>query len=287
MSDWWAMKNKTAGSVSGLDMNMAGNNPGGYSPAWDDADFARMGRDGVHDSVRRYLWGMLSSGAFDLPDKTCVPGLDANCKDMAGVDVTNQAHTKLAREVAAASTVMLQNDGILPIPRASRVLVLGSACFAEPIIDTSKDWDKGDYYVNGGSGRVLSDRTATVFDGIREANLLNKGPTPHQGPKDDNLTMALEVLRNSEGLVDAVIACGGVTNSEGWDRDSLQLDQHDFLVELASENAKLRDPFPLIIITMSGGAILTDFRENASAVLSVFLSGQNWSSSCRRGLWGS
>jgi beta-glucosidase len=209
---------------------------------------------------------MLNSGAYDRPTKTCIPGLDwNNCKDLSSVDVTSVEHTKLAREVAAASVVMLQNDGVLPISRTSRVLVLGFACSVDQFTDGS--WD-GDYYVNGGSGRLLSPRTASVLKGIVEV-----GAKVTQGPKNDNVWDALEAMRRSSDH-DVVIACGGVTSGEGSDRSSLQLDQHEFLVQLAAENAKLAKPMPLVIVTMSAGAILTDFRTNANAILSTFLTGQ-------------
>jgi beta-glucosidase len=184
---------------------------------------------------------------------------------LSSVDVTSVEHTKLAREVAAASVVMLQNDGVLPISRTSRVLVLGFACSVDQFTDGS--WD-GDYYVNGGSGRLLSPRTASVLKGIMEV-----GTTVTQGPKNGDVWAALEAMRRSSDH-DVVIACGGVSSREGKDRSSLQLDQHDFLVQLAAENAKSAKPVPLVIVTMSAGAILTDFRTNANAVLSVFLTGQ-------------
>jgi beta-glucosidase len=272
MSDWWAMQNRTAGSTSGLDMNMAGNvaNFKGFLPQWNDIDYKRKGPDGVHDSVRRILWGMLSTGAYDTD--VCVPALDVNCKDLTDVDVTSEAHTKLAQEVAAASVVMLQNDGdVLPMSRSARVLVLGSACSAAQVTTMADlGWNQGDYYVIGGSGRILTDRTVSVFKGLLEASTV----APIQGPTEDNVNIALEALLMFKDQVDVVIACGGATSGEDEDRQSLELDQHDFLVQLAAQNAKLLKPAPLVIITMSSGSILTDFRTNANAVLSVFLTGQ-------------
>lgn len=268
MSDWWAMKDKVAGSTGGLDMNMAGNKEIDYSPPWDDADFANMGDDAVHDSVRRILWGMLNSGAYDYPDHVCIPGLDSSCRDLAGVDVTSDAHIRLAHEVAAASVVMLQNDGVLPLARGLQVLVVGSACAYEQDVNRDWGWDEGDYYVNGGSGRVLSPRTASVLKGILESG------SAIQGPKDDNVEAALDAMRRYRGQAAAVIACGGVASTEGKDRDSLKLDQHDFLVQLAAESKKRANDVPLIIITMSGGAVRTDFRSNTNALLSVFFTGQ-------------
>merc|ERR1712151_600639 len=77
---------------------------------------------------------------------------------------------------------------------------------------------------------------------------------------------------------DVIVACAGTTSGEHFDRSSLKLDQHDFLLRLtekvARENTATQRDVPLIILTMSSGAIRTDFAAGANAVLSAFLLGQ-------------
>jgi len=78
-------------------------------------------------------------------------------------------------------------------------------------------------------------------------------------------------LEASEGA-DVLIACGGTTSGEYYDRKSMMLDQHDFLNKLANVMAsrKLYDmkAVPLVVLTMSSSAVLTDFAAAANAVIS-------------------
>ena len=54
-----------------------------------------------------------------------------------------------------------------------------------------------------------------------------------------------------------MIACGGSTSEEGFDRDSLKLDQHVFLTELSRRHALHKEPKPrLVIAAFAPGAIV-------------------------------
>lgn len=74
-------------------------------------------------------------------------------------------HIALARRLASSSAVLLLNkptsnrNSLLPLRAGDVVALVGSACDAAHEIDVEKDdWMKADYYVMGGSGRVVSDR---------------------------------------------------------------------------------------------------------------------------------
>jgi len=107
------------------------------------------------------------------------------------------------------------------------------------------DWMRGDYYVVGGSGRVITSHATS----IRTA--LSKRGVVLRVSDDDTLSGALQVpslylpctfpvpslyddtlsgaLQAAEGA-DVVVACGGATSSEAVDRENLELDQQQFLV---------------------------------------------------------
>lgn len=71
----------------------------------------------LDDAVRRTLWALFSTGAFDRP-VTAVP---------AAV-VTTPGHQALALRVAQAGTVLLKNAGnVLPLKRSGRIAVVGPA----------------------------------------------------------------------------------------------------------------------------------------------------------------
>jgi beta-glucosidase len=260
MSDWWAVKNTWKAASSGVDQNM----PGSLRQLSADA----LGRSRMRKMVRRILFGMISSTAFDHP--ACTPAIDSNCpQSFYDGYATSPEHVQLAREVGASSIVMLKNaDLSLPLNRSARIAVVGSACDAVHKDLESLEWYEGDYYVIGGSGRVLSTRAISV-----KQALISRGVAVVSS-NTNSVTAAIQAMRSA----DAIVACGGATSGEHYDRKSLKLDQHDFLVRLSQrvmlEKKNMQRDVPLIILTMSTGAVLTDFAPEADAVLSAFLLGQ-------------
>ena len=90
-----------------------------------------------------------------LDDKGCAPG---SCQEeLYATNATSSEHRALARDLAADSVVMLKNEDVLPLTPGSRIAVVGGACDAYHDAETlMKRWDLGDYYVVGGSGRVVA-----------------------------------------------------------------------------------------------------------------------------------
>ena len=88
----------------------------------------------IDDAVYRQLLPMFAVGVFDRTGY----GKNSN-------NVTSPEHNALARKLSAAGTVLLQNDGILPLSHASApsVAVIG--------------WANGDHIMThgGGSGQVI------------------------------------------------------------------------------------------------------------------------------------
>ena len=80
----------------------------------------------------RVLTGMFMSTAFNyVPNRpTCTTGV--NCSFLLYQAVaTSPQHVSIARELAAASTVLLINRGsILPLRHGARIALLGRACFS-------------------------------------------------------------------------------------------------------------------------------------------------------------
>jgi beta-glucosidase len=71
----------------------------------------------LDDAVRRTLWTLFSTGAFDRP-----------VTDTPAAVVTTAAHQALALKVAQSGTVLLKNEGgVLPLKRSGQIAVIGTA----------------------------------------------------------------------------------------------------------------------------------------------------------------
>ena len=255
MSDWWAL-HSTQASLHGVDQDMPGTD--GYYDAPKLTAALPTGR--LERMAARYLRGLLASGALD--EDTCTAGCDC-APLMYGEVATRASHVQLARHVAASSAVLLKNaGGLLPLRSTHVVALVGSACDAPHAIDTeAAGWERGDYYVVGGSGRVVSDRAASI-----RVALERRGVPIRLSRSDD-----LDAARAAAAGADVVVACGGGRAQEASDRSTLKLDQHDLLVALA----QVSDLPPLVVAVMAPGAVaVSPWAEGARAIVAMFLAGQ-------------
>ena len=263
MSDWWATHDSVA-SRNGVDQELPGTQH--LFDRWklenEDADIDAM--------ARNVLTGMFSSGAWDNGPH-CTPG--QNCSFLLYQrDATSHEHDAVAREVGRNGGVLLKNEeNVLPLHKGVKVALVGSACSAD-FVEPWQAWNAGDYYSIGGSGRVIaheSDRW-DVERGLQDAKQSGEISEliVYRG---DDVDDALEVASDA----DVMIACGGSSTTEGTDRDTLELAEHDFLVSLASKVAMdVRLP-RLVVVALAPGSIVTrGWSEAANSVLLLFLSGQ-------------
>ena len=166
---------------------------------------------------------------------------------------------------------------VLPLARGAKVALLGSACHAG-FFAAQWPWDAGDYYMVGGSGAVKSgsDDQWTILRGLQAGASAGEIGSLRVEGKDD-VDAAIALMR-SPAACDVAIACGGAWSREGTDRSSLNLDQHQFLVQLGRERTRrVADGEllpPLIVVALAPGAITAEWAADAHAVLVLFSSGQ-------------
>ena len=111
----------------------------------------------LDDSVSRILTQMYKFGLFDHMDQW---NGTAHSND-----VTSIAHSTVARNVSAAATVLLKNDGVLPIKAGVKIVLIGG--------DATNPTVHG-----GGSGSVAP---TYVISPVEAISVRNGGKYPHTG----------------------------------------------------------------------------------------------------------
>jgi beta-glucosidase len=242
MSDWSATGDRARGITAGLDLEMPGSKGLSDGETADALDAGTLTTADLDMATARLI--ALSEKAHHAP-KGSIP-----------VD----EHDLLAREAAAAGTVLLTNDGILPLSRDLSVAVIGS--FAQ----TPR-------YQGSGSSLVNSIRTTPALDVFREvfaSVTYAAGYDPSTGAEDAEL-LAEAVTAAARADVAIVLAgLPGRYESEGFDRDHLSLPkQHDLLITAVSAAN------PRTVVALSNGSpVLMPWVELPAAIVESYLGGQ-------------
>ncbi|HEY8718061.1 glycoside hydrolase family 3 C-terminal domain-containing protein [Pengzhenrongella sp.] len=251
VSDWGAVNERAAGVHAGLDLEMPSSSGAGARKILDAVATGTLSLADVDQGVTRVL------GLVDRALPALAPGQTFD------VD----AHHALAREAAAASAVLLKNDGaILPLdPRTGGTI----AVIGEPA--------RTPRYQGAGSSQVVPTRlddslTAlrAATDGSREVTFAPGFVVEAQEADPKLLAQAVANARDAE----VVVLFAGLPashESEGYDRAHLDLPapQVDLLAAIAAVN-------PNVVVVLSNGSVvsLAPWRRHARAVLEGWLGGQ-------------
>ncbi|MCF0187782.1 MAG: glycoside hydrolase family 3 C-terminal domain-containing protein, partial [Bacteroidaceae bacterium] len=137
-----------------------------------------------------------------------------------------EQHIKLSKEAAAEGTVLLKNDGLLPLKKGTKVALFGKGSF---------DYVKG----GGGSGDVYTSYVRNVYEGLKELGIVSvyeplsdfyrenvqdqyqKGAAPGM-TVEPKLEDALCDLARANAEVALVFISR--FSGEGWDRSSVEFD---------------------------------------------------------------
>ena len=301
MSDWWAIHGDGAGVASnGTDMDMPGTDEK-FSPK----NLEKSGDARTINMAERVVTAILAGG-LERND-TCTPGKDCD-EYLYARNATSPAHVELAADIAAAGTVLLKNDGnVLPLRANATVAVMGAACDAPNDIAgmlPSLKWNVGNYYVMGGSGRVIPRAPISIIAGLRSA-----GVHVIDATTDDPAAAAAALARADLGIL-----CGATTTTEGTDRKTLRLDQNEFIAGvLAAANSNggsgggssdgkgnggsnsgsgsssvgsSGDSVPVVVVATIPGSIVMPWAINSSAIVTTMLAGQTAGTAMARVLTG-
>ncbi|WP_456787816.1 aryl-beta-d-glycosidase [Cellulomonas sp. P5_C5] len=247
VSDWGAVHDRVPALAAGLDLQMpaAGPRP--------DEEVVAAVREGSLDEA---VLDVAARRVLHLVARS-LPGIEAD--DTFDVD----AHHELAREAAAAGSVLLKNDGgLLPLASVEGVAVIG-------------EFARTPRYQGAGSSQVNPTRLDAPLDALRTAGDLAfaAGFTIAGGPAGDDATLlaeAVEVARAAQTVV-AFLGLPGPDESEGYDRPRLGLPDNQVATLRAIAEVNPR----VVVVLANGSAVsVTDWRDLAPAILETWLGGQ-------------
>eukprot|EP01060_Flectonema_neradi_P000152 TRINITY_DN1010_c0_g1_i1.p1 TRINITY_DN1010_c0_g1~~TRINITY_DN1010_c0_g1_i1.p1 ORF type:complete len:823 (+),score=148.97 TRINITY_DN1010_c0_g1_i1:44-2470(+) len=263
---------------AGLDQDM----PGGVF--LDSANLVKQGfisNATLDRAVSNVLRKKFASGIFDYSEPAN-PSMKPN--------INSQAHRKLAREAAAQGSVLLMNDGTLPLKglhKDSKLAVIGpfGGC-----ADLNNTECAARVAMEGGYTPAPSDisRITTIQDG-----LLNRGFTNVQweqgsdggrgGPPACSMQPALDAAESADAVFLTVgtmgcHCCNRCGNGEIGDRTSLDLEGGQIDLLQAVLNITKRRNIPATVILIHGRPITFGYNnsvlENVPAMIATWRSGE-------------
>ena len=251
VSDWLAVSDRVAGVRAGLDLEM----PSSHG-TWDAQVVAAV------------LSGVLDEA---LVDEACARVIafalhasEAAASAVAGVgDVEPaylDAHHELARRVAAAGSVLLTNDGTLPLDGADGLAVIGG--FA-----TSPR------YQGAGSSLVNATRVTTALGALEALGAkvtYATGFDAASGVATDAMIDEAVAAATGASAVLLMVGLPATAETEGLDRTHLDLPQGQarLIAAVAAAN-------PRTVVAVSAGApVHMEWAELPAAVLLSYLGGQ-------------
>jgi beta-glucosidase len=265
VTDWGANDDRVAGIRAGQDLEM----PGGHG-THDAAVLAALADGSLHradlDGCVRRVLALLerADGA-----RSGRPG-SAMASPRPGADpvALHREHHQLARRAAAAGTVLLTNDGTLPLAPSGHVALIGEFA-AHP------------RFQGGGSSQVKATRSDKLHAELRThvdaaGGRVQYAPGYVLRARDDRpgeparrVDEAVSIARGAEVAV-VVVGLPDAVESEGFDRDHLHLpESHNILVRaVCAANPNT------VVIVVAGSPVTMDWVDQPAAIIHGYLGGQ-------------
>ncbi len=194
--------------------------------------------------------GTLPMDALDQACRNVLRLVDAYAKPADKTPVDFDAHHRLSADIAADCAVLLKNDGVLPLTGKEKLHIAGE------LFENMR-------YQGAGSSMIHPARLTTVQDafaarGIQSCSL-----------KD------CDVILYFAGLTDAY-------ESEGGDRENMRLPEN----QLREIEALCQSGKPVVIVLFGGSPVELPFFDQVSAMLNMYLPGQNGGTAVYQLLFG-
>eukprot|EP00911_Craspedida_sp_UC1_P002688 UC1_evm1s1974 len=226
----------------------------------------------IDDKVTRVVYSLAAIGALDRGAPPAWKNATSN--------VTSSAHHALARKLASASALLLQNkDDILPLSTAaSAAATAATASLAPPSAkdDTEKaarssqrialfGWaaTDGSLFGGGGSGAVAPSQIISMWDELNSRPGVCGNSRCAFADGDDTKAAAA-----AAAAADVAIVVIYAYSHEGSDRRDLDMNQTDLVPVVAAANPNT------IVVSVSPGPFITPWRDSVKAILDLGYPGE-------------
>lgn len=243
MTDWGATHNRLKMLAAGCDLEMPGD--------------AAICRKWILDGVKS---GALSAAELDKAARNVLRLMERTAiTKMASADWDK--HHALAAEIAADCAVLLKNDGLLPLNKAEKVLVIG-------------DLFNRMRYQGAGSSMITPARLTTPRNAFDEMGISYAFCRGYEENKTEaNASLVAEAVEKASQY-EKILVFAGLTDyveSEGGDRENMCLPEN----QLALLEALVKAGKRVAVVLFGGAPVELPFADSVSAILNMYLPGQN------------
>lgn len=248
MSDWFAISDRPAAVAAGLDLEMPGN--GGL---W-------TGR------VKKALDnGTLSLAAVDTAATRVAELALRAAAEAAGPAVTADldAHHALARRAAAAGTVLLHNDGILPLCAEGTIAIIGAGA------ETPRYQGVGSASVNAITVETVLDALPARLGDSAEYSFV-RGYDAQSGAVSAEDSAAAQTAARAADVAVLVLAIPAGKEAEGVDREHLVFPpaMNELVRTVTAANPRT------VVVLVNGSPLELPWADEPAALLEAYLGGQ-------------
>ena len=266
MSDFGSVHSTAASLDAGLDQEL--NRPIWYTPVRLDAALAagEITQEQIDQAAFDVVHTYIEKGLFDHPVPTT-----------AITGVSTPEHKALAREIAEQSTVLLKNDGALPLADdAPTVAVIGQTASATATNGVSAKTGCAWYLVFARSTALNCDAIVDPLTSITERVAEAGGSVLYDNGADPAAAAAVAAQ------ADVAIVFGHYTMGETTDLPDLHLDANGDALIGAVAAASDRT----VAVLNAGSAVAMPWVDDVEAVLHAWHSGEQFGPALAGLLWG-
>lgn len=250
ISDWYAVTDRVKTLLAGLDLEM----PGGLLTGGNK--IAQALKDGVIDKSTVEL------------SANKIAGLARELSLERTADYDKELHHAKAVEMAEQSAVLLKNDGVLPLGKNEKVLLIG-------------DFADKPRYQGGGSSHINSYKIESVVDNLQGIQA-DYYPCDYEKADFDTVINELNIR---VGEYDKVIIFAGLPDayeSEGYDRANIDLPLNQNII--IDKISKMHSD--VAIVLFNGSPVAMPWVNDVKGILEMQLGGEGVGKACARILTG-